>query len=212
MKRLLIILLIHLSPPLFSQGQEDLQREGEEFAKQMLNQTAVCPEVSEVAEINKQLLKSILSEGRAPVEENVLEVLAKKTCIYQADREQEGSVMAFMSFSVPDSIWVNISHELEKLDGMIILQGLPKNNFVELAYRLKKLGEKGVIVPIKINPVLFEKYAVSGCPTIVVVDENESCFDKVSGNVSLPYSINLMAEKGETTEAKKLASKMRIND
>lgn len=108
--------------------------------------------------------------------------------------------LVFMSFSVPDQVWIDLSKELEQVGGVFVLRGLPNQSFQTLASRILHLKEKGVKAPIQLDPKCFLAYQIDQVPSIVVA-EGET-FDKVSGNVSLSFALQKMAENGETKMAK----------
>lgn len=120
----------------------------------------------------------------------------------QMDPFQDPQVFAFMSFSIPDATWISLSNELEKVGGIFVLRGLPNQSFRELADKIFVLKEKGVNVPIQLDPQQFQIYQLTSVPTFVVPEGEQ--FDKVTGNVSLKFALELMAQKGETSAAKLL--------
>ena len=111
-------------------------------------------------------------------------------------------VLVLMSFSIPDTAWISLSKELEKMGGVFVLRGLPEQSFQLLASRILKLKEQGVNAPIQIDPKSFLDYEINQVPTIVVVEEK--IFDKVSGHVSLKFALEKMAQQGETKTASKM--------
>lgn len=111
-------------------------------------------------------------------------------------------VFVFMSFSVPDAAWISLSKELEQVGGVFVLRGLPGQSFQTLASRTLHLKEKGVKAPIQLDPQRFLAYQIDQVPSIVVAEDQ--IFDKLSGNVSLCFALQRMAESGETKMAKTL--------
>lgn len=122
--------------------------------------------------------------------------------------DESASLYVFMSFSLDDQLWLQLSKELEAVGGIFVLRGLPQNSFKELANRLFALKEKGVTVPIQIHPKLFQEYEIQLVPTIVVADDTQ--YDKLSGNVSLRYALEKMAQSGETHQAKVFNQKLNM--
>lgn len=113
----------------------------------------------------------------------------------------------FLSFSVPRETWLELSKDLQKVNGVIVLKGLPENSFIELAKRIQELDKEGLSIPVQIDPLLFEKYSIVQTPSYIVVEENR--FDKVTGNLSINGALELIASKGETQEGKRLLLKLR---
>jgi conjugal transfer pilus assembly protein TrbC len=108
---------------------------------------------------------------------------------------EEPKIFIFMSFSVPDAVWLNLSQELEGLEGVFVLQGLPHNSFKELAANILRLKEKGFNSTIQLHPKLFQEYEIEHVPTFMI--EKGNAFDKVSGNISLSFALDLIKRQGE---------------
>lgn len=115
---------------------------------------------------------------------------------------EETNLYVCMTFSLEDSLWVQLSKELEKLGGFFVVRGLPENSFKEFADKVFSLQEQGVTVPIQIHPKLFEDYSLHLVPTVMVVEGDK--YDKISGNISIRYALEKMAQKGDTKQAEAL--------
>lgn len=114
----------------------------------------------------------------------------------------------FVSFSMGENRLLSLSKELEKVKGALVLCGLPNNSFKELSKRMLELKQKGLNATIQIDPLSFRKYDVKAVPTFVVNDSAEQ-FDKVSGNVSLLFALEKMANDGITSNSKKLFEQLK---
>lgn len=101
---------------------------------------------------------------------------------------EESDLLVFISFSVPDSLWVSLSKEMN--EEVFVVRGLPGNSFVEFARRVAELKKQGMTAPIQINPKLFDEFEVDLVPSFVV--RREIGFDKVTGSLSLGYAHNLL--------------------
>lgn len=111
-------------------------------------------------------------------------------------------VVVFVSFSMPDTVWLPLSREIEKVGGVFVLQGLPSNSFKALADKIYALRQKGIHATIQLHPQLFEKYQINKVPTFLVRDGNLE--DKLVGNVSLRYVLQVIETKGECQIATQL--------
>jgi conjugal transfer pilus assembly protein TrbC len=131
-----------------------------------------------------------------------------KKCFVGTSKESVPQLLVFISFSVPDEIWITISKSIAQFDGILLLRGLPKNSFSELAVRLRALKEKGFLGEVQINPMLFEQFEVTQVPSYVITDANH--YDKITGNISVNYAIEAMGEKGETKTAKRLLESAKL--
>lgn len=116
--------------------------------------------------------------------------------------QREASFLVAMSFDLPDTLWKELTGDLEKVGGAFIIRGLPKGSFGELVKRMKRLSEIGVNARIDIDPMAFEKYSIESVPTFISVDRN--AFDKLTGMVTVSYALERIASEGETTTAKNL--------
>lgn len=129
-------------------------------------------------------------------------------CLTGAKRaEQEPTLRVFMSFSIPDETWLQLSQGITEVDGVFVLQGLPNNSFREFANRLVALREKGLAVQVDIDPKKFKDYEVTRVPTFVISEDG--LFDKVTGNVSVGFAIDLMARQGDSAIAKSLMNRLK---
>jgi type-F conjugative transfer system pilin assembly protein TrbC len=162
---------------------------------------------SAIAWTKEQLKKDLAEKIPASiVSDEKLSSLAKGKCSSPSLKQDLNyPVIAFLSFSAPESTWINLSKELEQCGGAIVIRGLPNNSFQRLSALVMRLIKQGVKSPILINPKLFQQYQVKSVPTIVFTDEDR--FDKISGNISLAFAIEKAAQNGETTTAKILAEK-----
>ncbi len=123
---------------------------------------------------------------------------------------EEPMVKVFMSFSVPENIWINISKELSKVGGTFVLRGIPGNSFNELASKISKLKKNGVDAQIQIDPMSFREFGVDCVPTFVVA--NGKKFDKVAGNISLEFAMNYLSEKGELAITQPIKQKLSADE
>jgi conjugal transfer pilus assembly protein TrbC len=128
-------------------------------------------------------------------------------CFHEEVASSNSQVLVFMSFSIPTNVWMNLSQELEHVQGTFVLRGIPQQSFQLLAKRVLELKNQGVNAPIQIDPQSFKTYQIEHVPSFVVVDDEK--FDKVIGNVSLKFALNLMTQKGQTSLAPLLYSIFR---
>ena len=113
-----------------------------------------------------------------------------------ADQENEIPVVACMSFSVPETTWIELSRELEQVGGAFVIQGLPNNSFSELAKQLRALIEKVVNAPVILDPKFFTQHNVDRAPTFIV--SGRSGVDKVVGNTSLSWVLERVECDGDS--------------
>lgn len=122
-------------------------------------------------------------------------IFAGKKCLYEGDfLLSEPKIFVAMSFSVPDSVWLSLSKELEKAGGIFVLRGLPNNSFTELASKLFSLKSRGVNAPVQLDPKFFQAHHITSVPAFVV--KVEEGFGKITGNISLKCALEKMSLKG----------------
>ncbi len=110
----------------------------------------------------------------------------------------QSKLLVFTSFSSPLETWLEHSYDLERLKGAFILRGLPNNSFELLQTKIIELRKAGVKAEILLDPEAFEKYAITAVPAIVLTQD--AYYDKLLGNVRIPYALSLFSEMGETQE------------
>lgn len=118
-------------------------------------------------------------------------ILQNKKCIDCKPLPDEKSVeiYIFLSFSVPEKVWLDLSHELDNKKGVIVIRGLPGNSFNALSEKIYNLKDKGLMADIQIYPQLFEKYQIKQVPAFVIINGNE--FNKILGNISLQAALDI---------------------
>ncbi|WP_068470627.1 type-F conjugative transfer system pilin assembly protein TrbC [Candidatus Protochlamydia phocaeensis] len=146
-----------------------------------------------------------LTPNRSPSHE-ISRGQCQKCLAAKPNEDIEFPLVVFMSFSMPEAVWLALGQEIEKLNGIMVLRGVPNNSFKELANRLLKLKQNGLNATIQIHPQLFEQYNIDQVPCFLVRDKES--LDKVFGNISLKFALELMAKKGETALAKELKDKL----
>lgn len=109
----------------------------------------------------------------------------------------EPKLFIFMSFSVPENIWLSLSQEMKGKQAVFVLRGLPQNSFKLFAQKIGHLKEKGMEASVQIHPNLFNEYSVDRVPTFVLTKHPVS---KVSGVVSLKYANDLLSREREKLE------------
>ncbi|UNW11119.1 type-F conjugative transfer system pilin assembly protein TrbC (plasmid) [Acinetobacter indicus] len=151
---------------------------------------------------------------KSPIDvEAIAEKYKKKVT---AEKARTDGVIAFASFSMPKESLKKLVKDMEKIGGSVIFVGFKGGTYRSMVENVSKLGlEYG---NIQVNPNAFDQYKIKTVPAIVLVKPNaeekldlEGCvlpdnYSKVSGDVSLEYALNLMAEK-EVSDLKTIAQK-----
>lgn len=127
----------------------------------------------------------------------------------QLTQGEKPKVFVFISLLTPESVWLSLSEELEKVAGIFVLIGAPKNSFKTFSKHISKLEKKGVNVPILINPALFREYRIKQVPTFVIEDNNHSY--KVSDHDSLFLALDLILTTQKSKFCTLLKKKLQKN-
>ncbi len=155
-----------------------------------------------VAEANSQYdYSEIQARNNEILKENY-----KKPCYIPPVSQDDPSLLVFMSFSVPDRLWVELSESLQKVGGAFVIRGLPDNSFRSFANKVASLRKRGVHAPIVLNPPDFSKYQINLVPTTILIDDNR--FDKMTGTTSIRYALETFEKQGDTKNAKSLLDKL----
>jgi len=104
-------------------------------------------------------------------------------------------VLCFVSFSMPTESLIEISKSMQKVGGSLIIRGLPKDSFKELAAKLVEMRNKRAYAPVLVDPKAFKTYQIEHVPTFVVFDSEH--YDKISGNVSLDHVLTRFVNEGD---------------
>lgn len=115
-------------------------------------------------------------------------------------------LIIFISLSMPANSLKQLDAQAREAGGLLVLRGLINNSYKDTVATLSGMTDKGINAVI--DPRLFEVYAVEAVPAFVVnPNEVHPCFeskckmtplhDKISGDMSLEYALQQIAEHGE---------------
>lgn len=120
--------------------------------------------------------------------------------------EIEPRLLAFVSFSMPDSALRQIIRDVAATGGMVVFRGMPENSLKAFRARLLNVLDKSEApAGIGIDPRLFRAFQVTHAPTFVVpatgfdlcdgfdCQDTPPPHDRMSGNVSVSYVLETMA-------------------
>jgi len=134
-----------------------------------------------------------------------------QTCPIQklsSSEEKAPTVLVFASFSMPQATLKQLAADLKKVDGVLVIRGLINNSFKETAITLQKLGTS-----VLLDPTLFEKYNITSVPTFIIfkgeLKDDHPPYDHLTGNVSLRFVLEKVAQEGEIKSAALLLEKLK---
>jgi len=127
-------------------------------------------------------------------------------------------LLIFISSSMPKESLTALDEQAKRAGGLLVLRGLINGSFKDTAAYITSLSDKGISAII--DPRLFAMFNVGAVPTFVLKpDDSNPCFDdkchytpihdRVSGNITLEYALELISQNGAT--AKDVASSYLIN-
>jgi type-F conjugative transfer system pilin assembly protein TrbC len=105
----------------------------------------------------------------------------------------EAKVKILISFSMPDSLILSLSKQMESVHGSFVLNGIPNVSFQEFAEKIKRLRFSGVLSEFVIDPDLFTSLEVDRVPFFIATDGTKLA--SMSGNVSLSHFLREAEEK-----------------
>lgn len=97
----------------------------------------------------------------------------KCTTKFFAPNEASYNTYIFISFSVPERIWIELNEDLKKVRGAFVLNGLPSNSMKEFASRVAHLRKRGVTAPIMLDAKKFKFFNIKAVPATVIHTEKE---------------------------------------
>lgn len=134
-----------------------------------------------------------------------------RTCSIQklsASEEKAPTVLVFASFSMSQATLKQLAVDLKHVGSSLVIRGLINNSFKETASQLQKLGE-GVLL----DPTLFEKFGITSVPTFIIFEgdlkDEQPPYDRISGNVSLRFALEKVAQEGEIKSVSLLLEKLK---
>jgi len=118
--------------------------------------------------------------------------------------------VVFVSFSMPDSLLVDLSEQAHAFHIPVVMRGLVENDFKKTLERLalvKAYADKNHnhFYGIAIDPLWFEQFAIRSVPALVVTQRPTDCenqkhcphqrFDVVYGNTSIKEGLEIIKDK-----------------
>lgn len=117
--------------------------------------------------------------------------------LFFSESHSDRQLLVFTSLSLPLESWKETSYYLERIKGAFVIRGIPNNSFQDLQKKILELRKEGVLAEILLDPVAFEEYSVASTPTFLL--RQNKLYDKVSGNVTVPYVLSLFSQAGDTS-------------
>ena len=125
-----------------------------------------------------------------------------------AQKSDLPQLLVFVSFSMPENALKELSNEVEKVGGALVVRGLIDNSFKRTAQFLTTAKAS-----VMIDPTLFERFQITTVPTFVYakkISHDEATtpvHDRLMGHVTLYHALTQFRDKGEVGGADLLLAK-----
>jgi len=115
----------------------------------------------------------------------------------------------FVSHSMPISLLKSYAKEATKYNGVLVFRGLPEGSFHRLAKLVSDIsGDNAEGIAMQIDDEAFKAFDIKSVPTIVLSKPASifseqlkgGAFDKIGGNVTIKYALEVFAKEGDLKE------------
>ena len=115
----------------------------------------------------------------------------------------------FVSHSIPISLLKRYAREAIKYKGVLVLRGLPAGSFHKLSKLVSDIsGDDAEGIAMQIDDEAFKAFNIKIVPTIVLSRSASifseqvkgGAFDKIGGNVTIKYALEVFAKEGDLKE------------
>ena len=156
--------------------------------------------------------ESIAMDNREAFMDNLKEMMAMPG--FDKDLKAEAlkprpRLQIFVSHSMPISLLKRYAKEAVKYKGVLVFRGLPAGSFNKLSLLVTDIsGDSAEGIAMQIDDEAFKAFDVKSVPTIVLSKEASiffeqvkgGAFDKVGGNVTIRYALEVFAKEGDLKE------------
>lgn len=111
--------------------------------------------------------------------------------------DPKNTVLIFVSFSMPSASLSALLWDAYTLQAPVLIQGLVDNTFQSTFLHVSQTVQEAGGGGMSIDPVSFKKYQITHVPSVVVLGEAETCWDKISGDIPLLAALNRLNDQGE---------------
>lgn len=133
-------------------------------------------------------------------------LVAQSAQLHEKPDERGPQLLAFVSFSLPDTVLRQIIKDVTLVGGAVVFRGMPENSLKAFSARLRTvIGTGEAPASIGIDPRLFRAFGVETAPTFIVVSTGfELCdgfacqsvpppHDRMAGNVSVRHVLETVS-------------------
>lgn len=116
------------------------------------------------------------------------------------------TLQIFVSHSMPIGLLKRYAKDAAKYNGVLVFRGLPEGSFHKLSRLASDIsGDNGKGIAMQIDDEAFKAFDIKHVPTIVLSKPASifseqvrgGSFDKISGNITIKYALEVFAKEGD---------------
>lgn len=151
-----------------------------------------------------------LSKERLGEIEELLGLEPGSAARHSSERTSGSRLLVFVSFSMPDASLRALGEAAHDAGASILFQGFAESSIPVMGAHIHRVFGEEMEIGFGIDPTAFSRFGVTAVPTVVALREPlKTCrtrhckedvtpdHDRVTGNATLPFILELIAESGE---------------
>ena len=116
------------------------------------------------------------------------------------------SLQIFVSSSMPIGLLKSYAREANRYNGVLVFRGLPGGSFHKLSRLVTDIsGDNAKGIAMQIDDEAFKAFDIKRVPTIVLSKQASifseqvkgGSFDKISGNITIKYALEVFTKEGD---------------
>lgn len=205
MKKIALLFLISISIAHANEDYLSIARSAQESAKEK-----TVPYMQDAIDVNKNIpaLTTIYKKDALLAKEKAVDNIKN---YYQLNSQvkngSNGTVLIFVSFSMPKSSIEAYMRDAKIINAKIIIRGLISNSFQETFKVSQDLIKSSGGTGFDLNPPAFKRFSISSVPAIVVMPADSDClnkeicdkekdFDIIKGDITLEEGLKKISDRG----------------
>ena len=194
---LVVLLLLSLASISHANPEPDLSWANDIKAKLEANKEKYATDIEEIRQkieadlkgakkcLNLKFMEAASAESRSALIRKLMKGAKPQK------QNEKANLLIFVSFSMGKEALEVYKTQAKRYGGQLVLRGLVGGSFKKTAVRLRELGAE-----IQIDPTAYEKYKITHVPAVVLRDDKSS-FDKITGNISVEFALKEFEKKGD---------------
>ncbi len=129
---------------------------------------------------------------------------------HASERKSGSRLLVFVSFSMPDASLKALGEAAHDAGASILFQGFAQNSIPVMGAEVRWVFGEEMEIGFGIDPTAFSRFGVTAVPTVIALKEPlQTCrtrhckedvtpdHDRVTGNASLAFILEMIAERGD---------------